>query len=191
MNSTDSMRIGELAERFDLAPHVLRHWEAMGLLTPAARVNGRRRYTRDHVVRVMTIIRAKGGGMSLDQIRDVLGAAGRAERRALLERHHADLEPPLEVRVMPFEKCSALGPAGRAEHVPDLVEAHPAALGPDDRHDPYDVVAGVAAAAVHPGGGGQQAHGLPVAQHVRRQVEPFGQLADAHRVRRVHVDINL
>ncbi|MCP2355667.1 DNA-binding transcriptional MerR regulator [Nonomuraea thailandensis] len=96
MKSSDSMRIGELAERFDLAPHVLRHWEAMGLLTPATRVNGRRRYTRDHVVRVMTIIRAKGGGMSLDQIRDVLGAAGQAERRALLERHHADLERRLE-----------------------------------------------------------------------------------------------
>nr|SBO97782.1 Transcriptional regulator, MerR family [Nonomuraea gerenzanensis] len=86
------MRIGELAERFGLAPHVLRHWEAMGLLTPATRVNGRRSYTRDHAVRVLTIIRAKGGGMSLDQIREVLGAAGRAERRALLERHHADLE---------------------------------------------------------------------------------------------------
>ena len=86
------MRIGELAERFDLAPHVLRHWEAMGLLTPAARVNGRRRYTRDHIIRVMTIIRAKGGGMSLEQIREVLTVTGQAGRRALLQRHHADLE---------------------------------------------------------------------------------------------------
>ncbi|WP_242614158.1 helix-turn-helix domain-containing protein [Actinomadura roseirufa] len=92
MKSSDSMRIGELAERFDLAPHVLRHWESVGLLTPAARVNGRRRYTRDHVVRVMTIIRAKAGGMSLEQIRAVLDAAGRGERRALLERQHAELE---------------------------------------------------------------------------------------------------
>ncbi|MEU4235192.1 MerR family transcriptional regulator [Nonomuraea sp. NPDC026600] len=95
MKSSDSMRIGELAERFDLAPHVLRHWEAMGLLTPAARVNGRRRYTRDHVIRVMTIIRAKGGGMSLDQIREVLNVTGQTERRALLQRHHADLEQRL------------------------------------------------------------------------------------------------
>ena len=90
------MRIGELAERFDLAPHVLRHWEAMGLLTPAARVNGRRRYTRDHVVRVLTIIRAKAGGMSLDQIREVLDATGRAERRALLQEQHAELERKLQ-----------------------------------------------------------------------------------------------
>ncbi|MCG5217448.1 MerR family transcriptional regulator [Streptosporangium soli] len=86
------MRIGELAERFDLAPHVLRHWEAMGLLTPAARVNGRRRYTRDHVIRVLTIVRAKAGGMSLEQIRAMLNVSGRAERRALLQRQHAELE---------------------------------------------------------------------------------------------------
>lgn len=90
------MRIGELAERFDLAPHVLRHWESMGLLTPAARVNGRRRYTRDHVVRVMTIIRAKAGGMSLEQIREVLDAAGQGARRALLQRQHAELARRLE-----------------------------------------------------------------------------------------------
>ncbi|MEV4091364.1 MerR family transcriptional regulator [Streptosporangium saharense] len=95
MKSSDSMRIGELAERFDLAPHVLRHWESMGLLTPAERVNGRRRYTRDHAVRVMTIIRAKAAGMSLDQIRDVLTVSGGAERRALLQRHHAELERKL------------------------------------------------------------------------------------------------
>jgi MerR family transcriptional regulator, copper efflux regulator len=86
------MRIGELAERFDLAPHVLRHWEAMGLLAPAARVNGRRRYTRDHVIHVMTIIRAKAAGMSLEQIREVLTVSGQAERQALLQRHHAELE---------------------------------------------------------------------------------------------------
>ncbi|MFD9945406.1 MerR family transcriptional regulator [Nonomuraea sp. NPDC059023] len=92
MKSSEDMRIGELADRFGLGTHVLRHWEAMGLLTPAARVNGRRRYTRDHVIRVMTIIRAKGGGMSLDQIGEVLSATGRAERRTLLQRHHADLE---------------------------------------------------------------------------------------------------
>ncbi|GAA2406902.1 MerR family transcriptional regulator [Nonomuraea africana] len=86
------MAIGELAERFDLAPHVLRHWEAMGLITPAARVNGRRRYTRDHVIRIMTIIRAKAAGMSLEQIREILAVSGQRERREILERHHAELE---------------------------------------------------------------------------------------------------
>ncbi|MEV5558488.1 MerR family transcriptional regulator [Nonomuraea wenchangensis] len=92
MKSGDWMQIGELAERFGLAPHVLRHWEAMGLLTPATRVNGRRRYTGDHVVRVLTIIRAKAAGMSLEQIREALAVSGQVERQALLRRHHAELE---------------------------------------------------------------------------------------------------
>ncbi|MEV0584992.1 MerR family transcriptional regulator [Nonomuraea sp. NPDC050310] len=91
-SSEATMRIGELAERFDLAPHVLRHWESVGLLSPADRINGRRRYTHDHVVRVVTILRAKAAGMSLDQIREVLTRTGRAERQALLQRHHAELE---------------------------------------------------------------------------------------------------
>ncbi|GAA0930942.1 MerR family transcriptional regulator [Nonomuraea longicatena] len=90
------MSIGELAERFGLAAHVLRHWEAMGVLTPAARVNGRRRYTDDHLIRVMTIVRAKSAGMSLEQIREMLAAANLAERRTLLQRHHADLERRLQ-----------------------------------------------------------------------------------------------
>ncbi|MEV4800972.1 MerR family transcriptional regulator [Nonomuraea sp. NPDC049421] len=96
MKSSEWMRIGELAEQFDLAPHVLRHWEAMGLLAPATRVNGRRRYTRDHVVRVLTIVRAKAAGMSLEQIREILTVSGQVERQALLQQHHAELEHRLQ-----------------------------------------------------------------------------------------------
>ncbi|WP_312888501.1 helix-turn-helix domain-containing protein [Nonomuraea rhodomycinica] len=90
--TASGMRIGELAERFGLAAHVLRHWEAMGLLTPAARVNGRRVYTEDHLVRVATIVRAKAGGMSLERIGRMLQASGPDERRELLRRQHAELE---------------------------------------------------------------------------------------------------
>jgi MerR family copper efflux transcriptional regulator len=96
MKSSDVMEIGELAGQFDLAPHVLRHWEAMGLLAPATRVNGRRRYTQDHAVRVMTIIRAKAAGMSLEQIRQILSVSGQAERQALLQQHHLALQRRLQ-----------------------------------------------------------------------------------------------
>jgi hypothetical protein len=37
---SEEMTIGELAARFGLATHVLRHWEAMGLLTPVASSRG-------------------------------------------------------------------------------------------------------------------------------------------------------
>lgn len=90
------MSIGELAARFDLAPHVLRHWEAMGLLSPATRVNGRRRYTQEHVARVAMIVGGKSGGLSLEQLGDLLAARSPGDRRALLERHHAELERRIE-----------------------------------------------------------------------------------------------
>jgi MerR family copper efflux transcriptional regulator len=86
------LSIGALAGRFDLATHVLRHWEAMGLLSPATRVNGRRYYTRDHVVRVASIVGSKAGGLSLTQIRDLLGAPDVAARRQLLADHVDELD---------------------------------------------------------------------------------------------------
>lgn len=87
-----TMTIGELAARFGLASHVLRHWEAMGLLVPATRVNGRRRYAQEHLTRVAMIVGGKAGGLSLEQLRDLLAAGSPGDRRELLERHHADLE---------------------------------------------------------------------------------------------------
>lgn len=87
-----SLTIGELANTFGLATHVLRHWEAAGLLTPATRVSGRRRYTEDHVTRVAVIMRAKAAGMSLDQVRDMLNATDGVERRRVLLEQKAQLE---------------------------------------------------------------------------------------------------
>lgn len=86
------MSIGQLAERFGLAPHVLRHWEAVGLLTPVDRVGGRRRFSRDQIARVAMIVRGKLAGLSLDQLREVLSAPTPEQRRELLHRHHGELE---------------------------------------------------------------------------------------------------
>ncbi|TCC65725.1 MerR family transcriptional regulator [Kribbella pittospori] len=86
------MRIGDLAARFGLAPHVLRHWEEVGLLTPAARIGGRRQYDESHVARVVMIQRAKAGGLSLEQIRRMFEAPGGSERRAVLTEQNARLD---------------------------------------------------------------------------------------------------
>ena len=59
--------IGELAGRYDLATHVLRHWEDEGLLTPERDSAGRRWYGRDDVIRVAVILRSKAAGMSLNK----------------------------------------------------------------------------------------------------------------------------
>ena len=88
----EEMTIGELAARFGLATHVLRHWEAVGLLGPVARANGRRRYGREHVYRVALVLRGKEAGLGLGQLREFLCAPDPSTRRALFERHRAALE---------------------------------------------------------------------------------------------------
>jgi MerR family transcriptional regulator, copper efflux regulator len=83
--------IGELAGRYDLATHVLRHWEDEGLLAPERDSAGRRWYGRDDVVRVAVILRSKAAGMSLHQILLLLDASAEG-RREVLEAHLADLD---------------------------------------------------------------------------------------------------
>jgi MerR family transcriptional regulator, copper efflux regulator len=90
------LTIGELADRFGLATHVLRHWEAVGLLTPARRVNGRRRYDRSALARVALIQQCKEVGLGLEQMRAMLEAADPVTRRELLARHDAELERRIE-----------------------------------------------------------------------------------------------
>jgi MerR family copper efflux transcriptional regulator len=88
----DELTIGQLAARFGLATHVLRHWEDMGLIEPAERVNGRRRYRAWHVARVATILIAKEAGLRLDQIRAIFDASDGPERKELLCRHRDELD---------------------------------------------------------------------------------------------------
>ncbi len=83
--------VGEVARRFGLPTNVLRHWEAVGLLTPQRDAAGRRRYGQDEVVRVAEIIRSKAAGMSLAQIGAMLDA-GAEDRHAVLQAHLDEIE---------------------------------------------------------------------------------------------------
>jgi MerR family transcriptional regulator, copper efflux regulator len=90
MKSSD-WSIGDTAARFDLATHVLRHWEDVGLLAPGRDGGGRRRYAETDVVRVAVIVRSKAAGMSLDQIRVLLDEDS-PQRHEVLESHLAELD---------------------------------------------------------------------------------------------------
>ncbi|SNS58782.1 DNA-binding transcriptional regulator, MerR family [Asanoa hainanensis] len=83
-----TVAIGDLAARFGLATHVLRHWEEMGLLRPTRTGAGRRRYTEADAERIGAILLAKEAGLGLADIRELLGAPGPARRAAL--RAHRD-----------------------------------------------------------------------------------------------------
>lgn len=93
MKSTE-LSIGDVAHRFGLASHVLRHWEAVGLLGPA-RAGGRRRYGADDLYRVAVILRAKQAGLGLDQIRQMIATTDRTERTAILTRQRQQLQQRL------------------------------------------------------------------------------------------------
>jgi MerR family copper efflux transcriptional regulator len=83
--------IGDLAENFGLATHVLRHWESMGLLAPQRSSAGQRVYGLADRYRVAAIMQAKEAGMGLDDIRAILTAATPDERNAVLQRQHDEL----------------------------------------------------------------------------------------------------
>jgi len=87
--------VGEVAAKFGLPTNVLRHWESVGLLTPARDAAGRRRYGQDEVVRIAVIQRSKAAGMTLDQI-GVMLDDGAAERHQVLQRHLDDLDSRME-----------------------------------------------------------------------------------------------
>ncbi|MGW0199074.1 MerR family transcriptional regulator [Nonomuraea sp. NPDC003201] len=85
------MSIGEVAERFGLATHVLRHWEAMGLITPTRIEGARRRYGPDDLYRVAVILRGKEAGFSLEEIHEMMTTSDAAARRAVLLRRREEL----------------------------------------------------------------------------------------------------
>jgi DNA-binding transcriptional MerR regulator len=86
------MTIGQVAGRFGLPTHVLRHWESMGLLRPTRVAGDRRRYTRDDLARVASIVVVKRAGLSLVDIREFLGSMRTNARNEVLRRNRAALQ---------------------------------------------------------------------------------------------------
>ena len=83
--------IGEAADRFGLPTHVLRHWEAEGLLTPT-RQGARRRYTDTDLYQIAAILLAKQAGFSIPDIRAVLTSKTAETRHKVMAAHIAELE---------------------------------------------------------------------------------------------------
>jgi len=86
-----SLSIGEVAAQAGVSVSALRYYERIGLLPAAEREQGRRRFPVSIVRRLGVIAAAKRAGLSLAEIRSLLGAldAGaplREPLRALAER---------------------------------------------------------------------------------------------------------
>ena len=75
------LSIGELAERTGVAPTALRYYDELGLVRPAARASGRRRYSASAVAEVGAIILLREVGFSLAEIGCLIpGGEGRPWR---------------------------------------------------------------------------------------------------------------
>jgi MerR family copper efflux transcriptional regulator len=92
------LTIGELARRTRLAPSALRYYEELGLLAPARRVSGQRRYPPSTVEVVGVILSLRDVGFSLAETRTLM--ASRAESpaawRELVRRKVAELDEQIE-----------------------------------------------------------------------------------------------
>jgi len=86
------LTIGELASRFGLATHVLRHWESMGLLAPGRAAGGQRRYGHADLARVAMVLMGKEAGLGLREMRELLSTANPMDHADLLRRHVTVLE---------------------------------------------------------------------------------------------------
>jgi len=96
----EPLTIGEVAGRAGVRTSTLRYYEAEGLLRPAARVSGQRRYDAD-AVEALTVIRfCRMLGFSLAEIRTLLteprGTRKRTQWRGLVDTKLAELDDAIE-----------------------------------------------------------------------------------------------
>ena len=77
------MTIAELAKSFGVQPSALRFYERVGLLMPAGRVSGRRRYDKVGENRLAFILSARESGFTLAEIKRFIVASlsGTSPRR--------------------------------------------------------------------------------------------------------------
>ncbi len=83
----EGLRVAELAESAGLAPSTVRYYERVGLLSPARRAtNGYRLFDESALEELAFIARAKGIGMTLEDIAQLVAAWPNGECRSLQAR---------------------------------------------------------------------------------------------------------
>ena len=77
------MSISELAKAFGVRPSTLRFYERVGLLSPAGRISGKRRYDEAAERRLAFILSGRESGFTLSEIKELISASlnGSSPRR--------------------------------------------------------------------------------------------------------------
>jgi MerR family transcriptional regulator, redox-sensitive transcriptional activator SoxR len=90
------LTISEVARQVGLKPSAIRYYEELGILPPAERVSGQRRYDRTVLYRLAVVQRARQAGFALDEIRGLFfgfdeGTRAEVRWRRLADRKLAEL----------------------------------------------------------------------------------------------------
>lgn len=105
-----TMSIGEVSEATGVSAHTLRYYEGEGLIPQVVRNDaGHRRYRSDHVRWIGLLERLRVSGMSIARMRGYVelavgGDDTVAERKALLEKHEAEIRD----RIAELEACRSI-----------------------------------------------------------------------------------
>ena len=95
------LTIGEVAERVGLRTSALRYYEDEGLLEPARRVGGQRRYEEDAVDRLVVIQFCRRLGFTLAEIRDLLADTDKRRWRRFVDAKLEEIDQAIaEARTM-------------------------------------------------------------------------------------------
>jgi MerR family redox-sensitive transcriptional activator SoxR len=95
--ATDSqplLTIGQVAERAGIRVSHLRYYEEVGVLPPARRVSGQRRYREEVLHRLSIIDVAQRAGLTLDEIRHLTGPDSRGTDASVRIRELAERKLP-------------------------------------------------------------------------------------------------
>ena len=92
------LSIGQVAEHSGLRPSALRYYEEEGLISPAARLSGRRHYEGSVLNRLRVIACAQDAGFTIAEIRELLGEDNESPGgwRALAERKLREVDAVID-----------------------------------------------------------------------------------------------
>lgn len=85
------LSIGELSERTGVATTALRYYDELGLVRPAARASGRRRYAASAIADVGVVLFLREVGFSLAEIGHLIAGDERQPWKEIIDRKLAEL----------------------------------------------------------------------------------------------------
>jgi DNA-binding transcriptional MerR regulator len=99
--------VGELALATGLSQRMLRHWEELGLVTPARTAAGHRRYGPGDITRLYQAMALRQAGLRLGQVKALLDRRDPDSAATTLRAHLAELDADLHRRGLLRDRLAA------------------------------------------------------------------------------------